>query len=270
MFNQNYKKIVNQATQRLLEKKRVTKNLFCLVSGPQGSGKTTFTGVVKKELTKKKLKVLVLSIDDFYFGKKDRSKLSTLISPLLQTRGVPGTHNLKYLKEVLTIFLSSKKRTYKLPQFSKAEDDLLKSKYHLLKFPYDVFILEGWCINYQGEQSSTLKQPVNSMEKNFDQNLQWRKYVNKKSKEYFKAIYSKSDCSILLRIPSFKYVFKYRKKQEMSIPKNKRMSNDQLKKFISFYERITKNLLMSKKNKFDIEITIKPNHNYTALKQNIS
>ena len=98
MFNQNYKKIVNQVTQRLLEKKRVTKNLFCLVSGPQGSGKTTFTGVVKKELTKKKLKVLVLSIDDFYFGKRDRSKLSTLISPLLQTRGVPGTHNLKYLK----------------------------------------------------------------------------------------------------------------------------------------------------------------------------
>ena len=56
----------------------------------------------------------------------------------------------------------------------------------------------------------------------------------------------------------------------MGIPKNKRMSNDQLKKFISFYERITKNLLMSKKNKFDIEITIKQNHNYTALKHNIS
>ena len=70
MFNQNYKKIVNQVTQRLLEKKRVTKNLFCLVSGPQGSGKTTFTGVVKKELTKKKLKVLVLSMMIFILEKE--------------------------------------------------------------------------------------------------------------------------------------------------------------------------------------------------------
>ena len=79
------------------------KKLFCLVSGPQGSGKTTFTSEIKKKLTKKKLKVLVLSIDDFYFGKKDRNKLSKTASPLLATRGVPGTHNLQYLKKVLTI-----------------------------------------------------------------------------------------------------------------------------------------------------------------------
>jgi hypothetical protein len=46
------------------------------------------------------------------------------------------------------------------------------------------------------------------------------------------------------------------------------MNNQQLKHFISFYERITKNLLVSKKNKFDIEINIKPNHNYTDLKTN--
>ena len=59
------------------------------------------------------------------------------------------------------------------------------------------------------------------MEKKLDKNLQWRKYVNKKSKEYFKAIYQKSNCSIFLRIPSFKYVFQYRKKQELDIPKNK-------------------------------------------------
>ena len=46
------------------------------------------------------------------------------------------------------------------------------------------------------------------------------------------------------------------------------MNAGQLKKFISFYERITKNLLVSKKNKFNIEISIKPNHNYAGLKYN--
>ncbi|AEA80741.1 hypothetical protein SAR11G3_00266 [Candidatus Pelagibacter sp. IMCC9063] len=29
------------------------KNLFCLVSGPQGSGKTTFTSEIKKNLVRK-------------------------------------------------------------------------------------------------------------------------------------------------------------------------------------------------------------------------
>lgn len=270
MFNKKYRNIVEKVCQQLTLRQKRKKNLFCLVSGPQGSGKTTFTSEIKKKLTKKKLKILVLSIDDFYFGKKDRNKLSKTASPLLVTRGVPGTHNLQHLKKVLKVFFSKKKQTYLLPQFSKAEDDILKSKYHKLTFPYDIFILEGWCINYQGEPLVSLKKPINAMEKKLDKNLQWRKYVNKKSKEYFKAIYQKSNCSIFLRIPSFKHVFQYRKKQELDIPKNKRMTDSQLKHFISFYERITKNLLVSKHNKFDIEISIKPNHNYTSLKQNVS
>ena len=71
------------------------------------------------------------------------------------------------------------------------QNDILKSKYHKLTFPYDIFILEGWCINYQEEPLVSLKKPINAMEKKLDKNLQWRKYVNKKSKEYFKAIYQK-------------------------------------------------------------------------------
>ena len=268
MFNNNYKTIVTKVSNHLLIKKKNIKNLFCVVSGPQGSGKTTFTSIIKKKLVKEKLRVLILSIDDFYLSKKEREKLSNTISPLFMTRGVPGTHNLSYLKKVLKIFLSNKEYTYRLPKFSKADDNLLKAKFHNLQFPYDIFILEGWCINYRGECQSALQNPINSMEKNHDQSLKWRKFVNKKSKEYFKNIYKKSHCSIFLKIPSFKYVFQYRKKQELGIPKKKQMNNKQLKNFISFYERITKNLLVSKKNKFDIEINVKPNHNYVGLKIN--
>ena len=269
MFNQSYKKILFQVTSQLLEKKKNKKNLFCLVSGPQGSGKTTFTGFIKNQLEKQKLKVLVLSIDDFYLSKKDRFKLSQKISPLFMTRGVPGTHNLKKLKKVLNIFLSGNKKKFLLPKFSKAEDDILKNKFHTFNFPYDVFILEGWCVNYQGETKKTLIKPINFMEKKEDRDMKWRRYVNSKSLEYFKTIYKKADYSIFLRIPNFKYVFNFRYKQEMSIPKKKRMAPGQLKKFISFYERITKNLLIMKNSKFNIEISIKPNHHYSKLKFNI-
>ena len=268
MFNSKYKKILHKVTSQLLKNKKNKKNLFCLVSGPQGSGKTTFTGFVKNQLEKQKLKVLVLSIDDFYLSKDERKKLSLKISPLLLTRGVPGTHNLKHLKNVVKIFLSNKKKKYTFPKFSKAEDDHLKSKFNILNFPYDVFILEGWCVNYPGEAKQTLCKPINKLEKNQDISLKWRNYVNNQSKIYFKSIYKKSDFSIFLKIPSFSHVFKWRKKQEMQIPKKKQMSNTQLKTFISFYERITKQLLQSKKKLFNCEVKILSNHSYSNLKIN--
>ena len=56
MFNQNYKNIVSEVTTKILEKKKLKKNLFCLVSGPQGSGKTTFTGILKKKIISKEIK----------------------------------------------------------------------------------------------------------------------------------------------------------------------------------------------------------------------
>ena len=68
--------------------------------------------------------------------------MSKKISKLFITRGVPGTHNLKSLKEILKIFKSNKKKKYNLPYFSKGHDDILYSKSINLTFPYDIFILE--------------------------------------------------------------------------------------------------------------------------------
>ena len=179
-----------------------------MISGSQGSGKTTFSSKIKTELEKKKLKVLVLSIDNFYLSKKDREKISKKITNLLLTRGVPGTHNLKLLKDVLNNFKKGKKIKYKLPLFSKGHDDILKSKFINLNFPYDVFILEGWCVGYQGVVSKKLKKPVNQMEKNFDRNLKWREYVNSMSKKYALTIYKKADFSVFLKIPISHWIIK--------------------------------------------------------------
>ena len=55
MFNTKYRNIVEKVCQQLTLQQKREKNLFCLVSGPQGSGKTTFTSEIKKKLTKKKI-----------------------------------------------------------------------------------------------------------------------------------------------------------------------------------------------------------------------
>jgi len=266
VINKSYLNTVKEVSDQIIGLRKKRKNIFCLISGPQGSGKTTFSSHVKSALQKNKLKVLVLSIDNFYLSKKDRQNLSNKTSNLFLTRGVPGTHNLKLLKEVVQKFKSKNKGKFKLPLFSKGHDDILKSKFIDLNFPYDVFILEGWCVGYQGSSKLRLKKPVNQIEKSLDKNLRWRSYVNKMSKKYSSLIYKKSDFSIFLKIPSFNQVFYWRKKQEQQIPKKLRMNNNQLKKFISFYQRITMDLLKDYKKCFKSFISIDSKHNFGKYK----
>ena len=76
MINQSYLNTVKDVCEQIIDLKKNKKNIFFLISGPQGSGKSTFSFHVKKSLEKKKLKVLVLSIDNFYLSKNDRLNLS--------------------------------------------------------------------------------------------------------------------------------------------------------------------------------------------------
>ena len=266
MINKIYLDTVNNISQKIISTKEKKKKVFCLISGSQGSGKTTLSLNIKKKLQSKNLKVLVLSIDNFYSSKKIRNKLSKEISQLFVTRGVPGTHNLKLLRETLKIFKSNKKIKYKLPYFSKGHDDILNSKSINLTFPYDVFILEGWCIGYPGSTEQRLKKPINKLERKYDKNLKWRKYVNEMSKKYKVSIYKYSNFSVFLKIPSFKYVFDWRKKQEQQLPKKLQMNSKELKNFISFYERITVDLLKNYKKYFDSFVTIDSKHNFRPLR----
>ena len=99
MINKKYINAIKDVEERILFLKKKRKNIFCLISVSQGSGKTTFAHHIKKNLEKKKLKVLILSIDNFYLGKKERLKISNKISKLFLIRGVPGTHNIHLLKK---------------------------------------------------------------------------------------------------------------------------------------------------------------------------
>ena len=182
------------------------------------------------------------------------------------TRGVPGTHDLVNLDKILKIFRKNKRVNYKLPFFSKGHDDIIKSKFINLKFPYDVFILEGWCVGYKGVAMNKLTKPVNAMERELDEHLKWRKHVNLMSKKYYSKIYKNCDSSVFLKIPSFDQVFKWRKKQEQQIAKKLRMNDKQLKIFISFYQRITLDLLRDYKKSFKSYITINEKHNFGKLK----
>ena len=72
------------------------------LAGGQGTGKTTISSILKIILTKYfKMNVFKISIDDLYKTRKDRIKLAKTTHSLLKTRGVPGTHDVNFMFNLL-------------------------------------------------------------------------------------------------------------------------------------------------------------------------
>ena len=247
--------------------KKKGKTLILGFSGGQGSGKTTVAGILKIILKKFfKRRIHVSSIDDFYKILKKRNKMSKNIHPLLQTRGVPGTHDVYLIKKFFYLLKKNKFRNFILPKFDKSVDDRLKKKYwtSVNKKP-EIVILEGWCVGAKPQSNLLIKKPINDLEKNEDKKMIWRNYVNDKLKKEYKKIFSMIDYFIFMKIPNFSMVFKWRLLQEKKLEKKshskkKIMSYIEIKRFIMFYQRITLQMIKDLSKSASVVMFIKKNH----------
>ncbi len=244
------------------------------LSGGQGSGKSTISQLLKIVLkTKFNLDTVVFSIDDFYKTYKERKKMSKNVNHLFLTRGVPGTHETKLLYECLKNLKKNKFKKLLVPRFDKSVDDrCLKSKWtKVLKKP-NIVIFEGWCVGAKPQKYSNLIKPANNLEKFEDKNLVWRKKVNNELKNEYKKIFQLIDDLIFLKVPSFRYVYKWRLLQEKKLQKTSKgkkiMTTKEIKKFIMFYERITCNMIKTLGSKAKILINIDSKHRLKSIKFN--
>ena len=164
--------------------------------------------------------------------------MSKLIHPLFLTRGVPGTHDIKMLYNVIKKLKKKKFYKMKIPKFDKSKDDRIKKNYwQKIKSKPDLIIFEGWCVGAKSQQKKNLIKPLIDLKKE-DKNLTWRKMVNNELKLNYKKIFKFLDCKIFLKVPSFKYVLNgecYKKK--LSLKLKKLMDKKQIK----IYNVIRKN-----------------------------
>jgi D-glycerate 3-kinase len=130
-------------------------------------------------------------------------------------------------------------------------------------------------VGAKAESYKTLKKAINSLEKANDQNLVWRKYVNKQLKTKYKELYSNLNCMIYLKAKNFSLLQKWRLKQENKLwlksknkIKHKIMSKGDVINFMQTYQRITQNMFKNAPKYFSIILNLNSNHQIKSIKYN--
>ena len=260
--------------EKIFKKLRKKKIKIIGLTGGQGAGKSTITQIIKLIFEiKYNFNVTFFSIDDFYKTLRERETLSKKIHPMFKTRGVPGTHDTKLLSKIFNDLSKKNFKPVYVPRFDKSIDDRFpKSKWQKISKKPDLIIFEGWCVGAKAQTKKQLLKPINILEKNNDSKLIWRTKVNNELNNNYRKIFSKIDCLVFLKVPNFECVYKWRLLQENKLKltsKGKKiMSPKQVREFIMYYERITKQMLEDlSKNAYAV-LYLDKKHRLSKLKFN--
>lgn len=250
------------------------KPFYVGINGSQGSGKSTLAEFLKDYLRDKyPLNVVVLSLDDFYLSQSQRLAMSVKIHPLFKTRGVPGTHNIQGVEQVLKD-LAKPDKFIALPRFDKSTDNPFpKHEWPIVKTPADIIIFEGWCWGITAQAENKLSSPVNALEKEQDELAVWRSFVNRQLKQHYQPLYQIMDYWIMLKAPSFEHVYGWRLEQEHKLIASNRgkhadglMNAEQIRSFIQYYQRLTEHSLISLPAQYDQVFVLDPGREIVPLR----
>ncbi|MCU7837131.1 MAG: phosphoribulokinase [gamma proteobacterium symbiont of Taylorina sp.] len=245
------------------------------INGSQGAGKTTAAMVLQELLESKyQYRVAIISIDDFYHSKEKRRELSESLHPLFMTRGVPGTHDIDLAIET---FNQLKKitngETALIPRFDKFRDDRKSPEYwDKVAGPVSVIIFEGWCVASTSMDPYSLDSPINKLERIEDNEGLWRKASNQFLAQQYQLLFKQIDWLLMLKTPGFDMVFQWRLLQEQKLAKTlttksagKLLDEQQLKRFIQHFQRLTEHNLLTIPTLADAVISLDEQHRMTQL-----
>jgi D-glycerate 3-kinase len=214
------------------------------ICGAQGSGKTTLVGALAAVLQAEGISTAALSLDDLYLTRAERQQLSRDVHPLLDTRGVPGTHDITLGLE--TIAALERGEAARLPRFDKGMDDRAPmADWPLAPAATQVLLLEGWCVGARPQEPAALADPVNALERDEDQDGTWRDYANAALGGDYQALFGRIDRLVLLAAPDWSIVATWREQQEAELRTGScgAMTPPQVQRFVQHYERLTRWIL---------------------------
>lgn len=231
------------------------------IGGGQGAGKTTLTRLISKagELTGER--IAVLSIDDFYLPRSERVELAAKVHPLFKTRGPPGTHDMAGLNRTIRALLDGKSST--VPVFDKAVDD--RTGLRRIDDIPDRIVIEGWCVGAKAQPKAQLIEPMNELERHFDENRIWRTAVQQALMDGYEQLNRLLDCFVFLQVPDMHAVRRWRLQQENDLPFEHRKSAAWVGEFVQYYERITTWMLDHAPAEAQVLIQLGADHSVESL-----
>lgn len=240
------------------------------INGAQGTGKSTAAEVIAHMLELRGFSVCRLSIDDLYLTREERAELAGEVHPLLATRGVPGTHDVKLGLQLLSDLEEAGPATQlSIPRFDKARDDRRpREQWEPWQGRPHLVVFEGWCVGARPQPEEALTEPMNELERAEDPDGRWRRYVNEQLKGY-EALFSQMDHLLMLKAPSFEQVYQWRSEQEEALARKMKakgedtsglMTPAQLRRFIDHYERLTRWILAEMPERADLVLSLNPAH----------
>ena len=244
--------------------KQRSSTLIVGLCGAQGSGKSTRAAQLQSLLEEQRISTAVISIDDLYLTRSERVALGVSVHPLLQTRGVPGTHDVALGLQVLDALGAP--GVVAIPSFDKSLDDRRpQQEWPKVRAPVKVILLEGWCVGALPQEPALLITPVNALERELDADGSWRRYVNDALAGAYRQLFGRLDLLILLKAPSFDVVYGWRLEQEHKLREQvareggvpaRVMSDQEVLQFISHYERLTRHILSEMPSRADVVVEL--------------
>lgn len=215
------------------------------ICGLQGSGKSTLAAQVAALARSRGLRVAVLSIDDFYLGRRERLHLGREVQPLLATRGPPGTHEVDLACEVLDRLHAG--AAVRWPRFDKLRDTRVVPSRWAQAEAVDLALFEGWFLKTPMQTAAELVAPINALERDEDGDGRWRGYCNAALGRDYPALWSRLDRLLFLQPPGFEVVADWRWQQECAMqarrPSRQAMTRAQVERFVSLFERVSRQAL---------------------------
>jgi D-glycerate 3-kinase len=249
------------------------------ICGPQASGKSTMAMVLEEIFAKAGgLAVAQFSLDDLYLSSVRRAALARTIHPLLQTRGVPGTHDVGLgLSLIEGLRVAMPERESLIPVFDKATDNPLDiTRWRKFQGRADIIIFEGWCVGARPQDAAAVDCALNDLERTEDATGIWRRYVNAQLAGPYQELFRTIGVVLFIRAPGFETVFDWRRQQESKLrealargplrPATARTMDDaELRRFISHYERLTRHILEEMPARADILLNLDKDGSMTSL-----
>lgn len=231
------------------------------LAGGQGAGKSTLSSAIVAASRHFGLRVVSLSIDDFYLTRSEREALADRVHPLLATRGPPGTHDIPLCRSVMAALQVDGVVT--VPIFDKGLDNRAPQTLNV-QAPADIVLLEGWCVGARPEPADRLDRPINALEAESDSEGRWRRHINEALETDYAPLFGTLDELIFLRVPNLDAVVRWRLQQEDARPPELRLDETAVAHFVAHYERLTRWMLKDLPGRADVLVELDDGHRVTG------